>query len=842
MDPLYILTVILSYVVINAICAIVIFLLWRRIHNRFSGSGLWLAGYLTQFTGIALVLMRNILPGSIAVILGNGLLITSAILVYIGLEKFVGKSGPQWQNAFLLMGFLAIHAFFFFISPSLTARNINISLALIAVCGQSAWLLFRRVDPDMRPITQGPGLILAGYCLTSLVRIAADLVVPSGNDFFRSTNFDTLVLVAYQMLFIALTFTLSLMVNLRLFRDLERDIAIRRKVEEALRESEEKFSKAFHSSPEAILISHARDGYLLEVNDSFCRLSGYSREEALSNSSIPHSLWANPQDEEECFALLQKDHRVRNLEYDFRTKSGGLLHCLYSGEIIHLAGDAYILSVVSDITGRKQAEEVLRRSEANFRGIFENSPEGLFIIDVLDKGKFRIRESNRTQEKISGISQRLLDGKFLEEVFPADTAQAMRASCLRCVEQGMPISMEEGLDLPAGRKYVHTTLAPVRDDAGRIYRIIGSTLDISERKWAEETLRMRLNLWEYAAQHTVDELMQKALDEIEGITGSPISFYHFVMEDEASLSLQAWSTRTQREFCQAEGRGMHYNLDQAGVWADCIRERKPIIHNDYESLPNRKGMPEGHATVVRELVVPTFHGGRMVSVLGIGNKPSPYDEQDAELLSSIADIVWVIVDHKRTEEEIHQLQAQLEQMAVHDSLTGLYNRYYLDVTLKRELARAAREKYPVSFIMIDIDRFKRVNDTFGHKAGDAVLQSLASLLLENSRASDIIFRIGGEEFLAVLPKVKVDLALQIAEKWRKNFLDSTLLLGYGGVKATISCGVAAFPRHGTTGTDLIASADEALYQAKAAGRNQSAIWKHVNPKPKPSAEVKIPKS
>ncbi len=267
------------------------------------------------------------------------------------------------------------------------------------------------------------------------------------------------------------------------------------------------------------------------------------------------------------------------------------------------------------------------------------------------------------------------------------------------------------------------------------------------------------------------------------------------------------------------------------MWAECIRQRQPVIHNDYPSLPDRKGMPEGHARIIRELVVPTFHGGRIVAVLGVGNKSLPYEQQDAELLLSIADILWVIVDHKRTEDEIRSLQQKLEEMAVHDSLTGLYNRYYLDVTLKRELARAAREKYPVSFVMIDIDRFKEVNDTFGHKAGDAVLQNLSSLLVSNSRASDIIFRVGGEEFLAVLPKVKVDLALQIAEKWRKNFVESTLLLGYGGVKATISCGVSGFPRHGTTEADLITNADLALYQAKAAGRNRSLIWKESKNKP-----------
>jgi diguanylate cyclase (GGDEF)-like protein/PAS domain S-box-containing protein len=611
---------------------------------------------------------------------------------------------------------------------------------------------------------------------------------------------------------------------------LERDIAERKRMAGALRESEEKFSTAFHSSPDAILISRVRDGRLLEVNDGFCRLSGYTRAQALNSNSIHLNLWPNPDDRNNLLTALEESRRVQNREMDFRAKSGEVFHCLYSGEITELAGEKHLISLVRDITELKKAEEILRRSEANFRGVFEHSAEGLFIIDITEEGKFRLRESNNTQEKISGIPRDDLDGKLLEEAFPAQTAQAMRANCLRCMEQGAPLSLEEELDMPAGRIYVHTTLAPMRDGSGRIYRIIGSTLDISERKWAEEILHLRLTLWEYAVEHNVDELMQKALDEIERITESSISFYHFVMEDQTTLSLQAWSTRTRQEFCRAEGQGMHYGLDSAGVWADCIRERKPVIHNDYPSLPGRKGMPEGHAAVVRELAVPTIHGGAIVAVLGIGNKQTPYTEADAALLSSIADIVWVIVDHKRTEDEISVLQSKLEEMAVHDPLTGLYNRHYLDVTLKRELARAAREKYPVSFVMIDIDRFKRVNDTFGHKAGDAVLQSLAALLTENSRASDIIFRFGGEEFLAVLPKVKVDLALQIAEKWRRSFLESTVLLGYGGVKATISCGIAAFPRHGNTGAELIAVADEALYQAKAAGRNQSAIWKKAKSK------------
>jgi diguanylate cyclase (GGDEF)-like protein/PAS domain S-box-containing protein len=688
-------TVMASYVVSNAVCAGVIFLLWRQNRRRFAGTGLWLADFVLQLLTVILVAGRNFLPAA-AMIVANGAAVAGTILLYIGLERFVGKPGPQVQNVLLLTGFLAAHWYFLFPRPDLAARNILLSAALLALTGQAAWLMLRRTPRDLAPATRIAGWVFAAFALASLFRITVDLLQPGDQDFFRSGVYDTLVLMTYQTLFVSLTFALVLMVNRRLFAELETDLGTRREVEEALRISEEKFFKAFHYNPDAILITRARDGKLVEVNEGFSRLTGYTRAEALSSSSIQLALWADPADRNRIVALLRAEDRVQNLEYSFRTKTGDVLHCLYSGELIRIAGEPHIVSIVRDVTDRKQADAILN---------------------------------------------------------------------------------------------------------------------------------LRVNLWEYSVGHTTDELMRQALDEIENITGSSIGFYHFVLEDEQSLSLQAWSTRTLREFCRAEGRGMHSDLDRAGVWADCIRLRKPVIHNDYASLAGRKGLPPGHAAVQRELVVPTFHGGRVVSVLGVGNKRAPYSAEDAEFLGSVADVVWVIVDHKRTEEKIRALQRDLADLAVHDSLTGLYNRRYLEETLARELARAAREKYPVGFIMIDLDRFKDVNDAFGHKAGDAVLKDLSALLRRHSRAGDILFRYGGEEFLAVLPKVEADAALKVAEKWRKAFRGSVMLLEHGGVKVTLSCGIAAFPQDGRTGADLISAADKALYQSKTAGRNRSTVWR-----------------
>jgi PAS domain S-box-containing protein len=148
---------------------------------------------------------------------------------------------------------------------------------------------------------------------------------------------------------------------------------------------------------------------------------------------------------------------------------------------------------------------------------------------------------------------------------------------------------------------------------------------------------------------TLEQILRATLDEAEALTGSCIGFYHFVEEDQENLHLQAWSTRTEAEFCKAEGKGMHYPLSKAGVWADCLRVGHFLIHNDYESLPNRQGLPPGHATVLRELVVPVHRGGRVVAMLGVGNKATDYDESDADSIHRLADLAWHLTETKRAQ-------------------------------------------------------------------------------------------------------------------------------------------------------------------------------------------------
>ena len=183
-----------------------------------------------------------------------------------------------------------------------------------------------------------------------------------------------------------------------------------------------------------------------------------------------------------------------------------------------------------------------------------------------------------------------------------------------------------------------------------------------------------------------------------------------------------------------------------------------------------------------------------------------------------------ITERKLADEKILRLQAELREQSIRDPLTGLYNRRYLNEFMEHELARAARERYSVCFVMIDIDYFKKINDTYGHDAGDSILQKLANQLQSQARVVDIICRYGGEEFLAILPNVTAEIAFQITQRWRLFFMGSTLSLEYNRAKATISCGISEYPTHGTVGSELITLADKAMYQAKAKGRNQVVVW------------------
>ena len=209
--------------------------------------------------------------------------------------------------------------------------------------------------------------------------------------------------------------------------------------------------------------------------------------------------------------------------------------------------------------------------------------------------------------------------------------------------------------------------------------------------------------------------------------------------------------------------------------------------------------------------VPLIYQKRFMGVLMVrSDDPTRvWQENEILLLRTVADQVTVAVNHAR-------LFSQMQQQALTDGLTGCFNRRSFEMQLERDLHMATRMSLPVSLILLDLDNFKRVNDTFGHEAGDVALRLLAEGLRDELRSVDTAARYGGEEFAVILPQAGVEGALIVAERLRKR-IELMKVPGVGHI--TASLGIASFPQHASSRDSLVLAADRALYNAKSAGRN-----------------------
>jgi len=185
---------------------------------------------------------------------------------------------------------------------------------------------------------------------------------------------------------------------------------------------------------------------------------------------------------------------------------------------------------------------------------------------------------------------------------------------------------------------------------------------------------------------------------------------------------------------------------------------------------------------------------------------------------------------RRSREELAERNRELERLSVTDLLTGLHNRRYLHEAFQREMERADRHEEPFCVIMLDVDRFKQFNDTYGHAAGDQILIAMGSVLADATRDLDVLARYGGEEFIALLPECALENGLRAAERIRTRLGKEP----FEHEPVTISVGVAEFPMHGETPSAVIGAADAALYEAKRLGRDRV----HGAPPPKSRADAK----
>ncbi len=443
---------------------------------------------------------------------------------------------------------------------------------------------------------------------------------------------------------------------------------------------------------------------------------------------------------------------------------------------------------------RDSSERNLRASREHLARIFETAPLAAIVYDQ----EARVLEWNHRAEEIFGWRrEEMLGRSFFEHMVPEEARQQVQG-IVDSIFRGPEIqySLNRNLTRDGRAILCEWSNAILRDEAGGPPSVIALAADVTERERVRAALqdseqRYR-TLLETAPFPVVITRLRDSL--VTYINQRAATCFQVPQEDAVGRHApDYWVDMGQRQRLIEELRqkqvvtDMEVRLrDAAGqpFWAllsarILLEEQEPLAFVSFNNINERKAAEEALQALNGELA---------------------YRLQ-----------------------EINLLQARLQEQATRDALTGLYNRRYLDETLEREVARAQREGYPLAVALLDIDHFKQLNDTYGHRAGDEMLRQLGHFLQARARSGDVPCRYGGEEFLLVLPGMDLETARQRAEEWRAGFAGLTVNFGSLALQATLSVGVACYPGHGKSADALVDAADAALYRAKAGGRNRVEV-------------------
>ncbi|MDT8406077.1 MAG: EAL domain-containing protein [Methylococcales bacterium] len=328
-----------------------------------------------------------------------------------------------------------------------------------------------------------------------------------------------------------------------------------------------------------------------------------------------------------------------------------------------------LIVTILDQTEQMAQRSALDAGRRKFQAYFTEAPVGMATVD-LDKTWL---EANDKLCELLGYNQAELRGlTWLDVTHPMD-----RSRELKTYQQVMRYQRE---DYQLDKRFVrsdgslleaHVAVAAVRTAEGHLDYLIKIVEDISQRKRVErerdlliERNQALLQLTTQAPGQTEVELLRFALQQAERLTRSGIAYVHFVNDDQETLTLGVWSQQTLAQ-CQVVSDS-HYPLSEAGVWADCVRQRQTVIHNDYHKLANKKGLPEGHVPLSRHISTPVLDHERVFMIMGVGNKVEPYNDGDKVLLEMLANNTWALLQRNRSQRllELHSQVFRQSQEAV----------------------------------------------------------------------------------------------------------------------------------------------------------------------------------
>jgi diguanylate cyclase (GGDEF)-like protein/PAS domain S-box-containing protein len=560
------------------------------------------------------------------------------------------------------------------------------------------------------------------------------------------------------------------------------------------------------------------------------------------------------------------------MEYRLKGKEGVYRWFLVRANPIRNAKGELLkwIGTCTDIETQKQSQKILEQhlverttqladanerlhKESYFRLMADAVPQLIWTSDA----QGNVDYCNRYTLDYAGLTIDELGGMdWLEAAVHPDDKEARREKLENALRTGEAYDLEYRLRGKDGEyRWFLLRVRPIRDDAGGIEKWIGTCTDIENQKQnqkiLEEQILERTMQLEDANTRLHEEMIERdfARNQLDVQNEKMMSELQKRSERATMLAkmgelLQSCISRDE-VFTAALGyapkifpalRGALALLNEArnlaeviGSWAECVIPASEFEPSQCWGL--RTGQPHfvvagdttarcAHAQGVNGtyLCVPIIAQGETLGILHLQETGSrQMDTSELSFKTTFAGQVGLSIANIR-------LREALRTQSVRDALTGLFNRRYLEEILERELRRAGRAKQSVGILMLDLDYFKRFNDTYGHEAGDTVLRETAGLLLKNVRAEDFVCRFGGEEFVVILPTADQEGSRTRGDRLREKVRDLTVMhQGKSLGMVTFSIGVAVFPEHGTTPKELMAAADAALYEAKRAGRDRVVV-------------------
>ncbi|BAZ94788.1 uncharacterized protein FOKN1_2414 [Thiohalobacter thiocyanaticus] len=420
------------------------------------------------------------------------------------------------------------------------------------------------------------------------------------------------------------------------------------------------------------------------------------------------------------------------------------------------------------------------RDYAELHSILNYLGIAAFVIDVEGDDVYRLAAINERHEQLTGMRHADCAGRRIDEILSLEVAEQVKINYRRCVHQRAPIDYDESLELPNGTSYWRTNLVPYIDASGRVFRLLGTSFEISRTVHLEQKARYQSSLLDAYLEESPDGIL--VVDADNHIKNWNRRF------------LEIWNIPADVMDARDGARALEIvraQLRDPDEFVDRIRELYQRL--DQEEKEHRIRMRDGRIL-----------------------------ERYSRGLRDREGTWWGRIWFYRDITEQERITEKLVQLSRTDMLTDIANRRAFMDTLAEEYQRARRYGHPFTVLMIDLDHFKAVNDRYGHEGGDAALKAFSQTIKPMLRHTDQFARMGGEEFALLLPESGLDEAMQLAERIGQAVAAIEVNCRRGSFGITASIGVSALQPQDADPEEPLGRADRALYTAKEAGRNRVA--------------------